>query len=291
MTSAFYLFSDCYCSTKMPPVNSKTEGIDCRWEINLLTAIENKGVRTLTDLSIELGVLRTTLFHNWGAQSINFESCRGNKRQDKKQTKEKWLSANRSSFIYMVQGETSTECATDFSCFEGQSGRIFGSFSISKDGFARTVGYQGGERDMQVGAKLFLVNQIPSIYQLWINGRRQRRRKFWMNFQQPKNMSDLGQLRSAHNVVTKPSNIQLKFLPPKRTSVLQPCDCVIIYAFQQRYRKELLLRYVSQLDNLNVQNFDVFVGRHKPDEISMETNHPCNNQKLFQKDRILPHCK
>ena len=62
---------------------------------------------------------------------------------------------------------------------------------------------------------------------------------------------------SAHNVVTKPSNLQVKFLPPKTNSVLQPWDSGIIYAFKQRYKKELLLRYLSQLDNINVQSFDL----------------------------------
>ena len=32
---------------------------------------------------------------------------------------------------------------------------------------------------------------------------------------------------------------------------------MIIYAFKQKYRKQLLLRFVNQLDNSNVQNFDL----------------------------------
>ena len=49
----------------MPPVNSNKRKALTASEKHFLTAIENKGVRTLTDLSIELGVPRTTLSTIW----------------------------------------------------------------------------------------------------------------------------------------------------------------------------------------------------------------------------------
>ena len=53
---------------------------------------------------------------------------------------------------------------------------------------------------------------------------------------------------TSHSHDLKFSHVELKFLPPGTTSVLQPLDLWIIRAFQARYRKQLIKHLLTKLD-------------------------------------------
>ena len=74
MASGFYLFSDCYFSTEMPPaISNKRKALTAAENLHLVAAKENEGVRTLTGLSIELGLPRTTLSTIWTNKTSSSE--------------------------------------------------------------------------------------------------------------------------------------------------------------------------------------------------------------------------
>ena len=155
MISAFYLFSDCYYAKEMPPVNSnKRKALTAAEKLNLLTAIENKGVRTLTDLSIELGVPRTTLSTIWANKtSISRVAEETNAKTRKKNKIKVIISQSIKLYLCGSRRNVSRMCHSIL-MFGRPKRKNFRGISISKDGFARTVGYQGGERDMELRAKV-----------------------------------------------------------------------------------------------------------------------------------------
>ena len=52
------------------------------------------------------------------------------------------------------------------------------------------------------------------------------------------------------------SNVNVQFLPPNTTSVLQPCDQGIITNFKLYYRHLLINRYIQDIEDFN----EVFRG-------------------------------
>ena len=105
MASAFYLFSDCYLSTEMPPLNSnKRKALTAAEKLYLLTALENKGVRTLTDLSTELGVPRITLSTIWVNKTIISKIAEEtNAKKWKKQRKNDYQPINQAVFMWLKE--------------------------------------------------------------------------------------------------------------------------------------------------------------------------------------------
>ena len=61
---------------------------------------------------------------------------------------------------------------------------------------------------------------------------------------------------AAHNLTAEQSNINIKFLPPNTTSVLQPMDQGVIRSFKTHYRRHLVNRLLAAVDR-NDNNFKV----------------------------------
>lgn len=53
----------------------------------------------------------------------------------------------------------------------------------------------------------------------------------------------------AHNLTGNFSNIEIQFLPPNTTSVLQPMDQGVINSFKSHYRRRLVNRYLAAIEN------------------------------------------
>ena len=53
----------------------------------------------------------------------------------------------------------------------------------------------------------------------------------------------------AHNLMGNFTNIEIQFLPPNTTSVLQPMDQGVINSFKSHYRRRLVNRYLAAIEN------------------------------------------
>merc|ERR1712110_939185 len=53
----------------------------------------------------------------------------------------------------------------------------------------------------------------------------------------------------AHPNIEGLTNVELKFLPPNTTSVIQPCDQGIIQNLKKIYRRSILLSLISHIEN------------------------------------------
>lgn len=49
-------------------------------------------------------------------------------------------------------------------------------------------------------------------------------------------------------------NVRLEFLPPNCTSKLQPLDLGVIHAFKVNYRKQLVQRALTELENMEISD-------------------------------------
>ena len=89
----------------MRPVKSnKRKALTAAEKLHLLTAIENKRVRTLTDLSIELGVPRTTLSTIWANKtSISKVAEETNVKTRKKQRKSDYQPIDQALFMWFKE--------------------------------------------------------------------------------------------------------------------------------------------------------------------------------------------
>lgn len=91
---------------------------------------------------------------------------------------------------------------------------------------------------------------------------------------------------TAHPVITNLKAIQLEFLPPNVTSVLQPLDQGVIQCFKSNYRKMLVRRMIAAMENENLYEIDVLGAMHLAksawNDVSKETIANCFRHAGFK---------
>lgn len=94
---------------------------------------------------------------------------------------------------------------------------------------------------------------------------------------------------TAHPTHVRSKSVKLKFLPPRTTSKLQPMDRGIIKNVKHKYRREVVRRYIADIDENKVTNITVLDAMHmlhkawKNVEVSTISN--CFKACGFSKDQ------
>ncbi|XP_013164004.1 PREDICTED: tigger transposable element-derived protein 6-like isoform X2 [Papilio xuthus] len=69
---------------------------------------------------------------------------------------------------------------------------------------------------------------------------------------------------TAHGEIPKLKNIKIKYLPPNTTSKLQPLDQGIIQSFKMHYGKEIVRRFLADLERQTPTTIDVLQAMWRP---------------------------
>lgn len=91
---------------------------------------------------------------------------------------------------------------------------------------------------------------------------------------------------TAHPVIANLKAIQLEFLPPNVTAVLQPLDQGVIHCFKSNYRKMLVRRMIAAMENEKLYEIDVLGAMHLAksawSDVSKETIANCFRHAGFK---------